>query len=174
MSRLGASTNPIRTNQWDMGDIEERSDLSDNDDDKMSDVRLDIQVGQADSFKLMQQHQSNGNNDCFSDSYNRILSESGNTNNSNHVIGGGLLGFGGTASGKANSLMGMQLTPNSLMQMQLTPIGQKEGSKESPIFSTSFGTFGNQFGRNGKDKRSLAQQMVLSASQQSEELALFN
>lgn len=35
-----------------MGDIEERSDLSD--DDKMSDVRLDIQVGQADSFKLMQ------------------------------------------------------------------------------------------------------------------------
>jgi len=144
-----------------MGDIEERSDLSDNDDDKMSDVRLDIQVGQADSFKLMQQHQSNGNNDCFSDSYNRILSESGNTNNSNHVIGGGLLGFGGTASGKANSLM----------QMQLTPIDQKEGSKESPIFSTSFG---NRFGVNANNKRSLAQQMVLSASQQSEELALFN
>jgi len=87
-----------------MGDIEERSDLSD--DDKMSDVRLDIQVGQADSFKLMQR-QSNGNNDCFSDSYNRILSESSNTNNSNHVIGGGLLGFGGTASGKSNSLMQM-------------------------------------------------------------------
>lgn len=67
-----------------MDDIEERPDFSDIEDESMSDSIRGLQVGQADSFKLLQKEgrESGNMNEAFSDSYNRILSSSSNTNNS--------------------------------------------------------------------------------------------
>ena len=76
-----------------------------------------------------------------------MLSASGNTNNSNQVIGGGLIGYN---SGKNGN--------ESLNQMILTPIG---GSSipESPIMSTSFG---NRLGMGEPKSKKLSLALQLS------------
>lgn len=125
----------------------------------MMDLR---EVGKADSYKLISGGMGGGfgigggqkdpEQFSFSNSLNRIMSESSNTHNSNHLIGGGLLGGG--SFGRSGALQEM-LTPNAGSNMT-----------ESPIFATSFG---NRHG--GRLKPSLALQKSLS-SQQSDELKL--
>ena len=106
------------------------------------------QVGQADSFKLIKN--TNLNQQSFSDSLNKILSDDGKQGTfGNVVIGGGLLGGGNSGRG---GLIDMILTPNGASNME-----------ESPIFSTSFG---NALGRRTNQQALISMQK----SMESEEL----
>jgi len=101
-----------------MRDIEERDDLSDSDE-EMTDMQH--QIGRADSFRLIAKRQ--GGSNLFNNSLTKIISESSNTQNSNHLMGGGLLGF--VNSARSGSLLDVQ-TPT--------------GITESPIFGATLQT----------------------------------
>ena len=139
-----------------MRDIEERDDFSDSDEEMTDVAHMNNQVGQADSFKLITNNNKDFNHPSFSNSLNKILSESSQGNGSeiaNHLIGGGLLS--GANSGKGFPDM-------------LTPNGAMNGIAESPIFADA--SFGNTLGSKLK-KPNFALQMSLR-SQESEDIKL--